>query len=197
MENSLLLGLVSYVCVMSITPGPNNVMLMSSGLLFGFRRTCPHMLGIPLGMIAQLWLVGAGLGVLFAMEPGLQLALKAAGSLYLLWLAARLWRAAEMEEARASRPITLLQAVAFQFVNPKAWLAAATAIAAFTPPGGGYLSHLLVICLVFVAVGLPCIAIWAGFGAALKPWLRRPGVALRINRAMAALTGLTIILFWI
>ena len=197
MENSLFLALTAYVCVMSITPGPNNVMLMSSGLMFGFRRTCPHMLGIPLGVILQLWLTGAGLGALLALEPRLQMAMKVAGSLYLLWLAARLWQAAELKETRARRPITFLQAMAFQFVNPKAWLTAATAVAVCAPPGDRYLGHLAVSCAVFAAVGLPCIAVWAGFGAALRPWLRRPGTALWINRAMAALTALTIVLFWI
>ncbi|MFD2112559.1 LysE family translocator [Thiorhodococcus fuscus] len=196
MEHTPLVALIVYAFVMSITPGPNNVMLMSSGLIFGLGRTWPHLLGIPAGVMVQLWVTGAGLGGVFALEPRLQVVLKVLGSVYLLWLARRLWRAAELEEAEAGRPIGFMQALVFQFVNPKAWLISVTVISTFLSAGEGYALRLCVISLVFVAVGLPCMLVWAAFGAGLRPWLSDRIVARRINRAMATLAALTVLLFW-
>ncbi|VCU72419.1 Cysteine/O-acetylserine efflux protein [Pigmentiphaga humi] len=196
MQQTAFAALIVYAFVMSITPGPNNVMLMSSGLIFGLRRTWPHLLGILAGVLLQIWSTGAGLGALFALEPRLQVALKIVGSLYLLGLATRLWRAAELEESHAGRPIGFTQALAFQFVNPKAWLMSVTVASTFLPPGDGYALRLLTVSLVFAAVGLPCIVVWAAFGAGLRPWLRDRTIARRINRAMALLAALTVLLFW-
>lgn len=196
MEHTALVALIVYAFVMSITPSTNNVMLMSSGLLFGLGRTWPHLLGIPAGVMVQLGITGAGLGAVFALEPRLQVALKVVGSLYLLWLAARLWRAAELEETEAGRPIGFMQALAFQFVNPKAWLISVTVVSTFLPPGEGYALRLLVVSLVFAAIGLPCMLVWAAFGAGLRPWLRDRAVARVVNRAMATLAALTVLLFW-
>lgn len=196
MEHTALVPLIAYAFVMSITPGPNNVMLMSSGLLFGLGRTCPHLLGIPAGVIVQLGITGAGLGAVFAHEPRLQVALKVAGSIYLLWLASRLWLAVELEETETGRPIGFMQALTFQFINPKAWLISVTVVSTFLPPGEEYALRLLVVSLVFASIGLPCMLVWAAFGAGLRPWLRERAVARSINRAMATLAALTVLLFW-
>ena len=197
MDPGSLAALALYTVVMSITPGPNNVMLTTSGLAFGMRRTWPHMLGIPFGVTVQLVAVGTGLGAVFALEPRIQLGLKVIGTLYLLWLAARLWRAATVRDAELARPISFWQAAVFKFVNPKAWLIAVTVVASFLAPGEGYAGRLAIVCAVFAALGLPCMAVWAGFGAGLRRVLHDPRKLLVINRTMAALAALTAGLFWL
>lgn len=197
METASLTALALYAFVMSITPGPNNVMLTTSGLIFGLRRTWPHILGIPFGVAVQLTLVGLGLGAVFALEPRIQICLKVIGTFYLLWLAYKLWRAAEVGETDIAKPITFLQAAAFQFVNPKAWLIAVTVIAAFVSPGDGYTARIALVCAVFAVIGTPCMAVWAAFGAGLRQVLRDPMKLRLINRTMAALAAATAGLFWL
>src|SRR5262249_2063697 len=119
----------TYYFVMSITPGPNNVMLTASGANFGFRRTLPHMFGISAGCAVQLIAVGAGLGALFSHWPVLQTVLQWAGAAYLLWLGWKLIGSGEIREGHAAQPVTFLQAAAFQFVNPKAWVMSLSAVA--------------------------------------------------------------------
>lgn len=196
MDHSAIGALITYAFVMSITPGPNNVMLMSSGLIFGLKRTWPHLLGVLTGVLTQIYLTGAGLGALFSVEPRYQFVLKLAGSIYLLWLAAQLWNAAALEETEVGRPIRFLQAWTFQFVNPKAWLMSITVAATFLTPGDGYGLRLLLVNLVFATIGLPCIVVWAAFGASLRPYLHNPVIARRANRAMALLAAFTVLLFW-
>jgi len=196
MDIATIFSLALYAFVMSITPGPNNVMLTSSGLLFGIRRTVPHILGIPFGVALQLCLTGAGLGAVFAVEPRLQLVLKICGTLYLLWLAVKLWRAGELKEPGAARPISFLQAAAFQFINPKAWLIAITVIATFISPGDHYWLQIALGCLVFTITGVPSMAVWAIFGSALKSILHDRKKLRLINRTMAGIAALTAALFW-
>lgn len=197
METPSLSALAMYAFVMSITPGPNNLMLTTSGLAFGLTRTWPHILGIPCGVAIQLAAVGAGLGAIFALEPRIQIGLKLMGTLYLLWLAFKLWRAAAPSDAPMAKPIGFLQAAAFQFVNPKAWLIAVTAVAAFVGPGEGYVVRIVLVGAVFTLVGLPCMAVWAAFGAGLRQWLSSPGKLLVVNRTMAALAAITAGQFWL
>jgi threonine/homoserine/homoserine lactone efflux protein len=197
METTSLAALALYTFVMCITPGPNNLMLTTSGLIFGMARTCPHILGIAFGAATQLIAVGAGLGAVFAVEPRLQIGLKLIGSLYLLWLAGKLWRAAELRGAALAAPVTFFQAAAFQFVNPKAWLIAVTVIAAFVSPGDGYALRIALVCAVFAIVGTPCLAVWAAFGAGLRRILHDPAKLLIINRTMAALSAITAGMFWL
>ncbi|OSQ35967.1 LysE family translocator [Thalassospira mesophila] len=196
MDIATIFSLALYAFVMSITPGPNNVMLTSSGLLFGIRRTVPHILGIPFGVTLQLCLTGAGLGAVFAVEPRLQLVLKICGTFYLLWLAVKLWRAGELKEPGAARPISFLQAAAFQFINPKAWLIAITVIATFISPGDHYWLQIALGCLVFTITGVPSMAVWAIFGSALKSILHDRKKLRLINRTMAGIAALTAALFW-
>lgn len=197
METATLTALVLYAFVMTITPGPNNLMLTSSGLIFGLGRTWPHILGIPFGVAVQLAAVGAGLGAVFALEPRIQLVLKVTGTLYLLWLAAKLWRAAEVGDASLSKPVSFFQAAAFQFVNPKAWLIAVTVIAVFVTPGESYGVQIALASAAFAIVGIPCLAVWAAFGAGLRQVLHDPAKLLLINRILAALAALTAGLFWL
>ncbi len=191
MPNSgLIAPLALYIFVMAITPGPNNMMLTSSGLIFGLRRTLPHMLGIPVGGATQVAIAGAGLGALFAYEPRLQLIIKILGSAYLLWLAQKLWRAASLpNEAEVLHPITFWQATLFQFANPKAWILVVTAVAAYTTPHHAYIASVLLVMGVFVLVTIPCATTWASFGAGLRHVLKEERWRILANRVMAAATA--------
>lgn len=192
-------ALTAYAFVMTITPGPNNVLLLASGMTFGLYRTLWHMAGILIGVFLQIGLVGSGLGVLFAREPTVQVGLKLAGSVYMIWLTWRLWRAGEMqaEASVSTRPVRFYEAVVFQFVNPKTWLMATTLIAVFVPPGEYYAERVMAAGLVFSAVALPCICLWAWSGGALRAQLQSQSALRRINRLMAILASVTVILFWL
>jgi threonine/homoserine/homoserine lactone efflux protein len=185
MSTDLLLALVVFAFVTSITPGPNNFMLLTSGVNFGFRRTIPHMLGIGGGFLSLLLGVGFGLGALLTAYPPLHLALKLAGGAYLLYLAWRIAmsRALSEKDGKAARPMTFLEAAAFQWVNPKAWVMAVTAMAVYSDPAAPFLS-VLVVALAFALVNLPSVSTWAGFGTALRGFLANPVRLKWFNIAM-------------
>lgn len=193
----ILWALVTYTVVMTITPGPNNLLLLSSGLTFGLTRTSWHMVGILCGVLLQICVTGAGLGALFVRFPEFQTGLKLAGTLYMLWLARRLWEAGEIKTVRAVRPISFIEAMGFQFVNPKAWIMATTVIAVFVPAGPAYIERLATVGLIFTTIALPCIIVWAASGAWLRSVVYNGVVRRRINRSMAVLSALTAISFWL
>ena len=187
MTASLLWALVIFCFVSSITPGPNNLMLMTSGVNFGVRRTLPHMFGIAFGFTLMVVLVGLGLAGLFARVPSLLVAMKWVGAAYMIYLAAKLAMAAPLKPGgTVGDPMTFLQAAAFQWINPKAWIMALTGVATYTDPGD-YTRTVLVVALVFGIVNLPCISCWALFGTALRHALQRPGVLRAFNWTMGAL----------
>lgn len=190
-------ALVTYTVVMAITPGPNNLLLLSAGLNFGLYRTVWHMAGILSGVLLQICVTGAGLGALFVLLPETQTALKLAGSVYMLWLGRRLWHAGELRATAAGRPIGFGEALVFQFVNPKAWVMATTVIAAFVPAGDEYAERVVKARLIFTVAALPCISVWSARGAALHAWIQNPDALRRINRGMATLSALTAFLFWL
>lgn len=183
-------ALTAFAFVTSITPGPNNFMLMASGVNFGFRRTVPHMLGIGVGFLSLLLGVGFGLGAVLSAYPTLHTALKIAGGAYLLYLAWRIAMARSMGSVRdgeaEARPMTFLEAAAFQWVNPKAWVMAITAMAVYTSPQAPFLSVTLV-ALAFAIVNVPCVSVWAGFGVALRGFLADPVRLKWFNIAMGLL----------
>ncbi|MBS0489030.1 MAG: LysE family translocator [Proteobacteria bacterium] len=189
----LLAALALFAFVSSITPGPNNTMLMASGANFGFRASIPHMIGVSGGFLLLVVAVGLGLGGLFAAYPELHDVLAVAGGLYLLWLA---WKIATssglgMGEAGA-RPQTFLQAAAFQWVNPKAWAMALGAVTAYAPRDG-YVANILVVSVIFTAINLPCVASWTGLGVGLRRFLDRPAVLRAFNVGMALLLALSLL----
>jgi threonine/homoserine/homoserine lactone efflux protein len=181
----------TYSFVMSITPGPNNVMLTASGATFGFRRTVPHMLGICVGFSVQLLAVCAGLGVIFTRWPQLQAVLRWAGAAYLIYLGWRLLRAGEAKAAQAPKPVTFIEAAVFQFLNPKAWVMTLTAATLFLPRELGLLTACLYMVAVMALINLPCIAVWALFGSSLRGLLARPGGRVTFNVMMAAALAVT------
>jgi len=188
MTPSLMASLALFALVSSITPGPNNLMLAASGLNYGFRRSVPHMLGVSLGFMAMLAVVGLGAGAAFTQWPWLYEILQYAGAAYLLYLAWRIATAGppDAERQATGKPFTFLQAAAFQWVNPKAWVMALGVIAAYTPQAD-FFFNLMVATLICGVVNLPSIGLWTAFGAALRPLLRRPAALRAFNVGMALL----------
>ena len=186
MTYDLLVALATFAFVSSITPGPNNLMLMASGANFGFRRTVPHMLGVGLGFVFMVVLVGAGLVGLFDAYPISYTILKAVSVIYLLWLAWKIANAAPAEAADASgTPMTFLQAAAFQWVNPKAWTMALTATTAYAP--AQTMAAMALVALTFGAVNLPSVSTWTLAGQQLARFLTSPARLTAFNWTMAAL----------
>ncbi len=187
MSVDLLLALVVFAFVSSITPGPNNMMLLASGVNFGFRRSVPHMLGIGVGFMVLLLAVGLGLGQLLERYPVIYTALKYAGAAYMLWLAWKIARSGPMADKSsesAGSPLNFLGAAAFQWVNPKAWVMAVTAMATYTRPDQ-HLLTVIIVTLIFGAVNVPSVSTWTVFGVALKRFLSDPRANRIFNIAMA------------
>ena len=177
-----------FAFVASATPGPNNLMLLASGVNFGFQRTIPHMLGVALGFTFMIVAVGLGISQLFAAEPRLYVVLKWVSSAYMLWLA---WKIANSGPVATSAsagaaPMTFLHAAMFQWVNPKAWAMALTGAAVYTVPTN-YLPSLLVMALVFGLINLPTITCWAAFGVRMRGVLQDPARVRVFNYTMAVL----------
>ncbi|WP_020393980.1 LysE family translocator [Thiolinea disciformis] len=199
MTAQLLLAMFSFAFVTSITPGPNNLMLLASGANFGFKRTIPHMVGISMGMALLLILTLAGLGSLFVAWPAAQTALKLVGVAYLLWLA---WKIASApvtdnqepatHKSIAAQPMRWWQAVLFQFVNPKAWMMALGSVSSFTLAGEQYLWSSLVLVIMFTVVNLPTVSVWAGFGVFIQRFLSNTQRQRYFNLLMAGLTAATV-----
>jgi threonine/homoserine/homoserine lactone efflux protein len=183
----MLMALAAFALVSSITPGPNNLMLMASGTNFGLARSVPHLLGVSIGFVLMLVVVGAGLGAALEAWPAAMLALKLASAAYLLYLAWKIATAAppSAEHGASSRPLTFAQAAAFQWVNPKAWTMALTAMAVYVPAHDRTIG-VLVVALVFGAVNLPSVGLWTAAGVQLRRLLHRPR-ALRSFNIVAAL----------
>lgn len=187
MEQAALLALLAFAFVSSITPGPNNLMLMASGANFGLRRTVPHALGVGIGFTLMIVLVGVGLMGLFDLWPRSHDVLKVAGIAYMLWLAWKIAHAAapDADGAARGKPMTFLQAVLFQWVNPKAWTMALTAITVYAPTRD--FGAVLLVALVFGLVNLPSTSSWAVLGQTMRTWLSSAGRLRAFNWGMAGL----------
>lgn len=176
MEN--LVALIVFALISSITPGPNNLMLMTSGINFGMRRTVPHMLGVSSGFTLTIALIGLGIMQIIDAVPGSMLVITVVSGLYLLYMA---WKIATTDTSLAkddaatsrSKPFTFLQAALFQWVNPKAWTMALTAISAYAPKSQGWIGVLMV-AGVFGMINLPATGTWAVMGAKLRQLLGDP-----------------------
>jgi threonine/homoserine/homoserine lactone efflux protein len=188
LDTATFIALAIFALVSSITPGPNNLMLMASGTNFGFPRSYPHMLGVVLGYAAMLLIVGSGVGLAIHSSPTASLVLKVASSVYMLWLA---WKIAtapppSAEPRSGARPLTFLQACAFQWINPKGWAMALTATAVYVPTQSP-VAGLLVVALVFAVINLPVVGLWTGIGVQLRRLLDRPRTLRAFNGATALL----------
>ncbi|MBY5930438.1 LysE family translocator [Halomonas denitrificans] len=180
---------------MTITPGPNNVMLTASGANYGFLRTLPHLFGILGGCFVLFASIALGLGVVFERYPVVQGGLKLIGSLYLLYLAWKIATAPPPDlRVGDARPLTFVQAAAFQFANPKAWVMGIALMAGFLPDGGNPWVNALLLAGVAELVGLPCIALWAGFGTAIGRLLTTDRAWRVFNGLMGALTAACVVM---
>jgi threonine/homoserine/homoserine lactone efflux protein len=188
MTYEILIALVGFAFASSITPGPNNVMLMASGANYGLRRTVPHMLGISIGHAFMVFMVGVVLLGVFLTYPALNIVLKVVSATYMIWLAWKIANAVPPEAKKVTgKPFTFLQAAAFQWVNPKAWFMAITAISAYAPQDRGLVIGSLMVAAVFAATNLPAVTVWAWIGVQVRRWL---GTARRLrvfNITMAVL----------
>ncbi len=203
MTAQLFTSLCVFAVVTSITPGPNNAMLFASGVNYGIRRTVPHLLGVTLGFTFMQLALGLGVGFIFDALPGLYPTLRALGAVYLLFLAWRIATAApppglanagapardealQAQTGRKARPMTFIEASAFQWVNPKAVMMCVTAASAYGLPDRPVASALLVAGVFFFA-GMPCVALWALLGSALRGFLQDRARLRAFNVAMALL----------
>ncbi|MEL7430734.1 MAG: LysE family translocator [Pseudomonadota bacterium] len=188
MSYEILIALIGFAFASSITPGPNNLMLMASGANYGLLRTVPHMLGISLGHAFMVVMVGVVLLQVFEAYPVLNIVLKVLSATYMLWLAWKIANAVAPEAKEVTgKPFTFLQAAAFQWVNPKAWFMAITAISAYAPQDMGVFAGSVIVALVFSATNLPSVTVWAWMGVQVRRWL---GTAKRLrvfNVTMAVL----------
>jgi threonine/homoserine/homoserine lactone efflux protein len=189
-----LLPYILYCIAMSGTPGPNNVMVLASGANFGLRRTQPHIWGINVGFSLMMFLLALGLGSVFLAEPRLLLALKVVGVAYMLWLAYKIATASGISDAvEGGQPLSFLQAAAFQWVNPKAWMMILGAISVYGPVGYSPLEKALYLSLIMLLAGSPPTQIWATFGVGIRRYLQNTTALRAFNITMALLLVLSLI----
>lgn len=192
MSPDILIAIIGFAAASSITPGPNNLLVMTSGLNHGVVATLPLIAGISFGFAFMVLAVGIGLGAVIQAHPGLHSATKVAGLCYMLWLAWKVATSPPTLDARSSggsedaRPMTAFAGAAFQWVNPKAWAVALSATAAFSAPGGG--PHRLIwLAAIFAMIAASSLTIWAAFGGMMRTLVDNPRAISAFNIAMALL----------
>jgi len=191
---NLFIALVSFYFVMYVTPGPNNAMVLASGLKFGFLKTIPHMSGITVGHISQLILVCLGLGKIFQIFPQLQNILKILCAVYLLYLSYKIIGSFSKIREDDSRPLKFHEAALFQIVNPKAWTISSMAASGFLPKDGNLIISIFFIALVALVICPLSISPWAGFGSAIRNLIKNNKIKALIEYFLAFLLLITAIL---
>jgi threonine/homoserine/homoserine lactone efflux protein len=179
-------ALTSFAFVSSITPGPNNLMLLASGANHGFRRTLPHMMGVAIGFTLMVAVVGLGVAQVFISHPVARRGLAVVSVIYMIWLAWKIARSGAPEAVKIGAPMTFLQAAAFQWVNPKAWAMAISAVTLYVVLGPIWVA------VIFGVVNLPCVAIWVVLGQGVARWLSDPKKRMVFNYTMAGLLILSL-----
>jgi threonine/homoserine/homoserine lactone efflux protein len=192
MSWSLLASVAVFSFVTSVTPGPNNTFLLSSGANFGLRRSVPYLIGILAGLTGMMIALGAGLGVVFTTLPLVYQVLKWVGFAYIIWLAFLIVNSTSKSEPAEAVYIGFWKSTTFQFVNPKAWVVVASFMATFVPVGSG-LAATVFICLVFLVFTYPGALLWAVAGQVLKSWLSRPSRRRVFNIVAAILLVLSMV----
>ena len=195
---TMLLSITSFAVATAFTPGPNNLMLLSSGLTFGYKRTLGHILGVVMGFPIMVLAVGLGVGTVLEHYPIVYNVLKVLGLGYLLWMA---WHIANTqgsihtEEHQHDKPFTFLQAALFQWVNPKAWIMAVTAISSYTTQNAEVYYQVGIIAFIYLAVGVFSTHSWALGGVLLHRWLESQRAIRTFNRMMALLIVVSVVPF--
>ncbi len=194
MDSVLFASLIFFVLTSSVTPGPNNIMLMASGANFGLRRTLPHMMGVVTGFPIMVLLVGLGLGSVLQASPLIHEIIRYVGAAYILWMAWKIGTAKAVKEGKTNeQPMSYLQAVLFQWVNPKAWTMGISAIAAYTTPGGDFLMQLIIIIVVCTIISAPNSLLWILGGKFMARLLHNEKRLIIYNRTMGILLALSVI----
>ena len=191
---NLFIGLVSFYFVMYVTPGPNNAMVLTSGLKFGFLKTIPHMSGITIGHIIQLILVCLGLGKIFQMFPEIQTILKIVCAAYLLYLGYKIIGSFSKIKEDDSRPLKFHEAALFQIVNPKAWTISSMAASGFLPKDGNLIFSIFFIAIIALIICPLSISPWAAFGSAIRNLVKNNKLKALIEYFLAFLLLITAIL---
>ena len=188
MSQSLFIAFVVFATVMFFTPGPNNVMLLSSGLTYGFRRTLPHVAGITIGFAFMIGAVGLGLGTIFITHPVLQTILKYAGAAYLLYLAAAIAMSGPAKPDQDNRrgPMTFWGAAMFQWINVKGWVMVIGTITAYAGVAS-FPWNITIQVMLSLLLGVVSCSVWALFGSALRPVLTSRRLVRTFNIVMAVL----------
>lgn len=192
------LALLSYVAVMSITPGPNNLMLAASGVNHGVKKTLPHMLGISVGNTVQMFITASIFALIVSWVQVIRFPLAVIGCIYLLWLAWKMMMTASPSEAKRTKPMGFVGAVLFQWLNPKAWVMVINCAILFMPaqPGVPWLAA-LALALTSGVINLPCLSVWAWMGERLRVWLSVGRWLMVFNLTMAGLMAITALwLIW-
>jgi len=191
---NVLIALISFYFVMYVTPGPNNAMVLASGLKFGFIKTIPHMSGITIGHVSQLILVCLGLGKIFQIFPNLQNILKVLCSLYLLYLGYKIIGSFSKIKKDDSRPLKFHEAALFQIVNPKAWTISSMAASSFLPKDGNLIFSILFIGIIALIICPLSISPWAAFGSAIRNLVNNNKIKALIEYFLAVLLLITAVI---
>lgn len=181
-----------FVFLTSVTPGPNTLMLVASGMNYGYRRTLPHIFGVVLGFGTLVLLCAAGVGQIYQLYPEFRWVLKILGTVYLLYLAYRVATAEKTRRSNAANALTTRGAMAFQFVNPKAWVMSLTTVSTFMPDVGSPTVLVMAVVSIAMCINLPCLSVWALFGAAMSRGLASRKIQKVVNLTMATLLAGTI-----
>ena len=195
---TMLISIGTFTLSTVMTPGPNNIMLLSSGLTFGYKRTIPHMFGVMFGFSFMVVLVGLGMGIIFKKFPFIFSTLKIIGILYLFWMAYKIANndeGYEVDKENKSNPFTFLQAAAFQWVNPKAWIMAITSISVFVTSNENSLFQVLTIAFIYLLSGIISTNSWALGGVILKRIIKDKTSVKIFNITMAILLLLSVVPF--
>ena len=191
---NILIALISYYFVMYVTPGPNNAMVLTSGLKFGFLKTIPHISGITIGHILQLILVCLGLGKIFQIFPMIQNILKIVCALYLVYLGYKIIGSFSKIKEDDSRPLKFYEAALFQIVNPKAWTISSMAASGFLPKDGNLIISIFYIASIALIICPLSISPWAAFGSAIRNLVKNNKIKALIEYILAFLLLITAIL---
>jgi len=187
---AMIISIATFTISTVTTPGPNNIMLLSSGLTFGYKKTIPHMSGIIVGFPFMVVLVGLGMGVIFEKFPIILSILKIVGILYLFWMAFKIannTNSYEVEEGQKSEPFTFFQAAIFQWVNPKAWIMAITAISIFVTANENSYLQVITIAFIYLLSSIISTNSWAFGGVVLKKFIKNESSVKKLNIIMAVL----------
>jgi threonine/homoserine/homoserine lactone efflux protein len=181
-------SMILFAVSTAVTPGPNTLLAMLSGLNFGIAKSLPLLFGISIGFSLMLFLVGIGLGQILTLYPTLSLIVNIAGLTYLLYLA---WKIAtssvDNQQRKQTKPLNFFKGVLFQWVNPKAWVVCISAVSVYTTSGDLYFMQTTVLASIFLLIGLPCVGCWVMFGALLRQQLKHTRFIRGLNVAMALL----------